>query len=440
MSFQLNIQRLLTLLLFVGILQVVNAQKLYFPPLNNTATWDTISPSSLGWCSQEIDFLYDFLEKQDTKGFIVLKNGKIALEKYFGTFTKDSLWYWASAGKTLTAFLIGKAQEEKFLSLDAPTSSYLGTGWTACTPEQEKKITIRHQLTMTTGLNDAVTDNHCTLDTCLTYLAQPGKRWAYHNAPYTLLENVITTATKQAINAYTNLKLKQKTGITGAWAFSGYDNVFYSKARSMARFGLLMQNNGIWNVDTLLRDTTYIREMTSSSQQYNLSYGYLWWLNGKSSYMVPTLQTVIKGPYAPAAPSDMFAGIGKNGQIMSVSKSLGLVVIRMGNQVNSGEVPTQLCDKIWEKLQAAMCQQVEVDQLKLPNENLIFYLNAICSELTITLPNDENIELEISNGAGQLLLKSQNEITIDISHLTEGLYFLTVKQGQKSYKQKFWKC
>jgi hypothetical protein len=156
--------------------------------------------------------------------------------------------------------------------------------------------------------------------------------------------------------------------------------------------------------------------------------------------MVPTLQTVIKGPYAPAAPSDMFAGIGKNGQILSVSKSLGLVVIRMGNQVNSGEVPTQLCNKIWEKLQAAMSQQVAIDQLKLPNENLIFYLNAMCSELSLTLPIDEYIELEISNAAGQLFLKSQNETTIDISHLTEGLYFLTVKQGQKSYKQKFWKC
>jgi len=45
---------------------------------------------------------------------IEVKDGKIVLEKYFGTFTKDSLWYWASAGKTLTAFLVGKAQDEKF--------------------------------------------------------------------------------------------------------------------------------------------------------------------------------------------------------------------------------------------------------------------------------------------------------------------------------------
>ncbi len=149
MSFLCNKKRLLTLFICIGIVQFVTAQKLYFPPLNNTATWDTLSPDSLGWCSKEIDALYDYLNQQDTKGFIVLKNGKIVLEKYFGTFSKDSDWYWASAGKTITSFLVGKAQEEKFLSMDAPTSSYLGAGWTACTPEQENKITIRHQLTMT---------------------------------------------------------------------------------------------------------------------------------------------------------------------------------------------------------------------------------------------------------------------------------------------------
>ncbi len=89
--------------------QTVKAQSTYFPPLSSSATWDTISPASLGWCANEIDTLYNFLQQEDTKGFIVLKDGKIVLEKYFGTFTKDSLWYWASAGKTITSFLVGKA-------------------------------------------------------------------------------------------------------------------------------------------------------------------------------------------------------------------------------------------------------------------------------------------------------------------------------------------
>jgi hypothetical protein len=169
---------LLTFLFFIFSHHKNYAQGIYFPPLSGTAFWDTLSPAALGWCTDKIDSLYDYLNQQDTKGFIVLKDGKIVLEKYFGTFTADSLWYWASAGKTITSFLVGKAQEENFLSLSDTTASYLGAGWTNCTPSKENKIKILNQLTMTSGLDDGVPDNHCTIDTCLNYLADAGTRWA----------------------------------------------------------------------------------------------------------------------------------------------------------------------------------------------------------------------------------------------------------------------
>ena len=427
---------LLTIISLTSLFQTTKAQSLYFPPLSSTAPWDTISPSSLGWCLNEIDTLYDYLQQQDTKGFIVLKDGKIVLEKYFGTFTKDSLWYWASAGKTITSFLVGKAQEENYLSVTDTSSTYLSAGWTNCTSTQEDKIKIRNQLTMTSGLDDDVPDNHCTIDTCLNYLADAGTRWAYHNAPYTLLESVLTTATGQPINTYTYNKLKLKTGMTGAWTFVDYDNVFFSKVRSMARFGLLMQNNCIWNTDTLLYDTTYIHQMTNTSQSLNLSYGYLWWLNGKSSYMVPTSQVVFSGSYAPAAPTDMFAGLGKNGQIVSISKSAGLVVIRMGNQVSSGEVPTQFCNSIWEKLNAVMCNGTSINETNSKTKEISIFPNPANTEINIVLPENDNAQIEISNAMGQVIIKDQNKNTIDLSNLTNGLYFISVKQGKQSYTQK----
>nr|MCU0360908.1 beta-lactamase family protein [Bacteroidia bacterium] len=279
---------------------------------------------------------------------MVLKDGKIVLEKYFGTFTKDSAWYWASAGKTLTSFLIGQAQEEGFLKITDTTSDYLLPGWTNCPPAKEDKITIWHQLTMSSGLDDAVPDNHCTLDTCLDYKADAGTRWAYHNAPYTLLEKVIVNATSMPINTFTQTRLKNKTGMSGTWLTIGYNNIYYSRLRSMARFALLAQNNGIWNNDTLLKDTVYLNQMLNTSQNMNLSYGYLWWLNGKASYMVPGLQIQVPGSYAPDAPADMVAGIGKNGQIMSIAKSKGIVLLRMGNPPSSNsEVPYLICNEMW---------------------------------------------------------------------------------------------
>ena len=429
---------LLSLLIgFAFISKHTKSQSLYFPPLSNTATWDVTSPSSLGWCLNEIDTLYDYLQQQNTKGFIVLKNGKIVLEKYFGTFTQDSLWYWASAGKTITSFLVGKAQEEKYLSITDTTSKYLGIGWTKCPLGKENKITIRNQLTMTSGLDDGVTDNHCTTDTCLKYLADAGTRWAYHNAPYTLLEKVLTVATATNINSYTQTKLKNLTGMTGAWFTTNYDNVFYSKVRSMARFGLLAQNKFVWNTTPLLSDTAYVNQMINTTQSYNLGYGYLWWLNGKSSFMIPTSQFVIPGSYAPYAPNDMFAGIGKNGQIVSISRSKGLVVVRMGNSANNGEVPFLMVDIIWKKLNAVMCNSTAANNLYSNQPSISIYPNPANTSINVDIPNNTNSQITISNLIGEVIIREENQNEIDISKLANGLYILSVKQEQNLYTQKF---
>ncbi|MBK6945843.1 MAG: hypothetical protein IPH21_14410 [Flavobacteriales bacterium] len=52
----------------------------------------------------------------------------------------------------------------------------------------------------------------------------------------------------------------------------------------MARFGLLMLNQGTWNTTPIMTDMNYFTDMTTPSQTINNSYGYLWWLNGQTSY------------------------------------------------------------------------------------------------------------------------------------------------------------
>lgn len=432
----LRMKKILPALFFLFLAMGNNsrAQGLYFPPLSGTAFWDTLSPSSLGWCINEIDSLYDYLQQQDTKGFMLLKDGKIVLEKYFGTFTEDSLWYWASAGKTITSFLVGKAQEENLLSINDVSSVYLGQGWTNCTPAQENNITIRHQLTMSSGLDDGVPDNHCTLDTCLNYLADPGTRWAYHNAPYTLLEGVLSAATGVTVNSYTQSRLKVKTGMTGSWIFAGYDNVFFSKLRSMARYGLLMQNHGIWNADTLLLDTAYMNQMTRTSQNLNLSYGYLWWLNGKPSYMFPGSQLLVPGSYAPAAPSDMFSGLGKNGQILSISRSKGLVVVRMGNETSGGDVPTVLCNNIWEKLNQIFCTPTQMSEAHEGNFELS--PNPVSGRLNVLLSSGNPFSIQIFDAWGRLAFSALNEKNPDVSTLAAGVYIVRVQQGDHTFVRK----
>jgi len=191
--------------------------------------------------------------------------------------------------------MVGIAQQENHLSLSDTSSNYLGLGWTNCSPTQEEKITIRNQLTMTSGLDDASGDPDCTIDTCLEFLANAGSRWAYHNAPYTLLDSVISQATGMSLNSYFTQKVKNPIGMNGFYFYQDYNNVFFSTARSMARFGLLLLNEGNWNGNQILTDQDYFTEMTSASQSLNPAYGYLTWLNNTNQFMVPYSQFVFNG-------------------------------------------------------------------------------------------------------------------------------------------------
>jgi CubicO group peptidase (beta-lactamase class C family) len=148
-----------------------------------------------------VDSVVTYAAQQDSKALLILHQGRMVVEEYFGTFTSDSLWYWASAGKSLTAGLVGQAVAAGEIDLNLPSRAYLGPGWSSLSSAQETLIRVEDHLRMTTGLNDGVFNPDCTLPTCLQYLAPAGSRWAYHNAPYTLLDAVLIGATGQNLNA-----------------------------------------------------------------------------------------------------------------------------------------------------------------------------------------------------------------------------------------------
>lgn len=410
------------------------SQNLYFPPLTGN-TWETLSPDSLGWCDAKIQELYDLLETNNTKGFIVLKDGKIVLEKYFGTFTQDSAWYWASAGKSMTACLVGIAQQEGLLSIEDKTSDYLGTGWTACPPDKEDLITIRNQLSMTSGLDDGVPESFCTLDTCLIYKADAGTRWAYHNGPYTLLDGVLESASGQNFNQFFNQRITQKTGISGLWVQVDYNNVLFSKARSMARFGLLMQNHGTWNTTPVLTDPLYFEAMTTPSQDLNESYGYLWWLNGQASYKLPGLQVNIPGPLFPSAPDDLFSALGKNGQFVNVSPSTGLVMVRMGNSPGTdAEVPALFNEDIWVKINALACEPSGVFDEKEMVHTIQVYPNpthdfVLLGGLNPALP----FHVEVYDALGRRVLACEDCLELEAVRMGKGVFQVLARQDGKVF-------
>lgn len=401
---------------------MLSSAQMYFPP-NGTDEWDSTTPESLGWCTEEIAGLYSYLETNNTNAFIVLKDGKRVLEAYFNDFTPDQNHTWNSAGKCLVATLIGIAQKNGELAITDKTSDYLGVGWTSEPKEKEDLITIKHQLTMTTGMDDEGNRWQCTDDTCLHYVADAGTRWSYHNAAYNLLRDVLESATGQNINVYQYQKLSNIIGMQGSWLKVGYFDLFVSQARSAARFGLLCLNKGIWDGTPVLDDPDYFTAMTTRSQEINKSYGYLWWLNGQPSYMIPMSQVVFSGMLDPNAPPTLFSALGKDGQFIDIWPEQNIVVVRMGMAPNGDDaVPIDFHRGMWEKLMKLICNVDNVREVKSIQFNL--YPNPATDELNIEIAEPLS-KVQIYNTTGNLMLSS-TEYKTDISNLAKGIYLVKV--------------
>ncbi|MFT5915084.1 MAG: CubicO group peptidase (beta-lactamase class C family), partial [Bacteroidia bacterium] len=413
----------LLFILLVGFFSLpIYAQEIYFPPQDGN--WETISTDSLGWCKSGLDSLKEFVGEKNSKAFIILKDGKIAVEWYYDNFAQDSLWYWASAGKSLMATLVGIAQSENLLSINDTTSDYLGNGWTSMELEKERQITIRNQLTMTTGLDFVIPDWDCLEPSCLKYRAEPNTQWFYHNAPYTLLKDVVEEASGQSINGYFKQKIGDKIGMKGAYiSTANSNNLFFSKARDMAKFGLLTLAKGDWNEESILTDKSYFSQMTTSSQTLNLSYGYLWWLNGNSSHVLPGLPISFEGSIIPTAPADMFAALGKNDQKIYVVPSQNLVVIRLGNVAEAETFALSSFDsELWSRIGKLSDCEVVADLESETLQNFQIYPNP--TETVFSIRSEFPIrEIIIRNMQGKEMRKT-TESKVDISNFPKGIYLL----------------
>jgi CubicO group peptidase (beta-lactamase class C family) len=224
--------------------------------------------------------------------------------------------------------------------------------------------------------------------------------------------------------------------MSGLWFKQGYNDLYISKARDMARYGLLVLGKGIWQGDTVLKNRDFVNAMTQSSQTLNKSYGYLWWLNGKGEIIYPGLPTVFKKDMIPSAPADLFAGLGKNDQKLYVVPSENLIVVRMGNAAD-GEMPalSDFDEALWAKIANLKC---------VPGSN---FTNLLEYPLVYPNPFHASLHIKAAHGAswkltgitGNTLLfghLSADLHQVDVQHVPAGVYFLHIEQdGQRSVQK-----
>ena len=333
---------------------------LYFPP--DAGPWERVSPASVGWDATDLDAALDVAGERASTGVVVLHHGRIMAERYweldqpsdgYGNMLQgttaggQAIEDVASVQKGIVVALTGIARHRGLLTLDDPVSRHLGLGWSRASEQEEAAITIRHLLSMTSGLKSD-----------LTFETRPGSKWYYNTPAYHHVLRILAEVAGEDRRDLTRAWLTSRIGIEdSSWAVRPWSSTaigvgFASTARDLARFGLLILAGGAWNDQIVLEDQTYLKLSLQPSQQLNPAYGLMWWLNGQPFWRLPTVspdrveETLIR-----SAPSDLVALQGALDRKVYVIPSLGLVVTRLGD--NGSSAGSRFNDVFWNALSQA---------------------------------------------------------------------------------------
>jgi hypothetical protein len=257
------------------------------PKSHDDGFWEVADPTSL-----EVDI--DVLEKhqklcEDTgaDACLVVRSGRIVQEWCSERYRVPM--YAMSTTKSITGLLVGMLIDDgKIESIEEPVCTYL--------PEwchgDKGKVTLRHLLSMTSGLTNikeggvgSVGDKNPFV-TSLPLTFEPGTRWSYSNEGVQLLSPILDQAAGEPIQDYARKRLFEPLGMMDtrlhtdtaghAWTYADMETT----PHDLARIGLLMLNEGMWQ-DQRIISADWVQKSTTKSQSLYPEYGYLWWLHDR---------------------------------------------------------------------------------------------------------------------------------------------------------------
>lgn len=273
-----------------------------------------------------------FGEGTATTGVVVVQDGKIVAEQYregFGPHVAQRTW---SVAKSLAGALVGVAVREGVLdpAQPAPVPEWQRPG------DPRAAITLDQLLRMSSGLHsdtagnrtDALYFGGATVAEAATgwpLQVPPGTHYRYANNDIVLAIHALRAKTgddaRSLARPFTDLFWP--LGMTRTFAETDWQGGFvlssqvWSTARDLARFGLLLQDEGMFNGRRVLPEGWVRAATTPSGPQpdgRDFGYGATLWLLQRS----------------PGVPADAFAALGNRGQIVVVVPSRKAVIVRRG--------------------------------------------------------------------------------------------------------------
>ncbi|WP_066796266.1 serine hydrolase domain-containing protein [Sphingomonas soli] len=239
-----------------------------------------------------------FIAEQNVSGLIVLKDGKIILERYARGYGPEGRWTSFSVAKSFTSTLVGAAIKDGFIkSVDEPVTKHIpelaGSGYDG--------VSIAQLLTMTSGVkwNEDYTDPKSDVarmflepvpageDPTVWYMkklpseAKPGTKWVYKTGETNLIGVLVMRATKKPLASYLSEKIWSKGMEQDAfWMVDPSGNEVSGcclsvSLRDYARMGLLALEGGKGVVPA-----NWFAESTRAHADIGApgyGYGYQWW-------------------------------------------------------------------------------------------------------------------------------------------------------------------
>ena len=287
--------------------------------------------------------LDDYLELNRVTGLLVLKNGRIKLERYRFGNSDRTRWMSMSIAKSITSTLIGAALKQGYIgALSDSVTRYVpslrgsayegvsvrdvlmmssGVRWdeTYTDPRSDRRRLLEAQISQVPGSAMAVMRS-------LPRAAAPGTVNNYNTGETQVAEEIVRSAVGQPLATYLSERIWSKFGMEADanWWLDSSDgheiggSGFSATLRDYGRFGLFVLNGGIAAGEAILPEW-WIREATSPKLLRGgapLAYGYLWWT----------------GATAASQRDGAYAARGLFGQFIYINPAAQAVIVVWGAQ------------------------------------------------------------------------------------------------------------
>ena len=365
---------------------------------------------------------------------LIIKDNIVIAEQYLYPYVKETWDCVFSASKTVVALALGVLYDEGKVDLDLPVCKYLKNEKQINIP-RNKKITLRHLLTMTTGIRFNEMECVSSLRWTKSFFDSTakfklGQRFEYNSLNSYIVAMVVQKISGRRFEDFIKEKIFDRLGISKVHFDTSEEDCFkggwglYILPEDMAKLGILVRDFGVYDGQRILSEE-WIRMMstkqfpaTKFARKYD--YGFQMWVDDSMAF------SCFNGMYD---------------QNIMIYRNSGIVVVTCfaDNEAFHGANLFDIAAKYFASENPGdfpLCYSNGKRDLN-NEESLMYYFDAL-------LNKEYKSQSKIANSCGILPLIIQNEVSTYVKGIRSLMFkcidnepVLIINEGGKKYELKF---